>query len=170
MTGAGRGGWLAREIRHMVPPFLFFLLAFNLLALTAQLAKAPGGLMHYATAVISALICAKAVLIADAMPFFNRFPERPLIWNVVWKTLLYSLITSLLRLLEGGFEAWRADPHLGEGVEALAAQFTWARFTMIQLWLTALFLVYTAFRELAEVVGRERVWHLFFGPMEARRD
>lgn len=169
MTETGRGGWLARELRHMLPPFLFFLFAFNLLALTAHLSGAPGGLMHAATAFVSALICAKAVLIADAMPFFNRFPERPLIWNVVWKTLLYSLITTFLRLLEHGFEAWRADPHLGEGVAALEAQFTWAHFTMIQLWLAALFLVYTAFRELSEVVGRDRVRRIFFGPMEAGR-
>lgn len=153
----------------MVAPFVFFLAAFLLLALTARLAGAPGGLLTFAAAIVSALICAKAVLIADRLPFFNRFPDRPLMWNVVWKTLLYTLLTSLIRLIEHGFEDWRADPHMGAGAEALISQFSWTRFTMIQLWLAGLFLVYTAFRELADVVGRDRVRRIFFGPMEPRR-
>ena len=163
------GSWLAREIRHLMPPLLFFLVAFNLLALTAELSGARGGLLSYATASLSALVCGKAVLLADRLPFFNRFPDRPLIWNVVWKALLYTLITLAIRLVESSFDAWRTDPHLGTGAEEMIAHFTWAHFTMIQLWLALLFLVYSAFHELMEAVGFERTWRLFFGAPETRR-
>ena len=37
---------------------------------------------------MAALLVAKVVLITDALPFVNRFPEKPLIYNVVWKTAL----------------------------------------------------------------------------------
>lgn len=150
----------------MLPPVLFFLVAFNLLALTAQLSGARAGLITYATAVISALICGKAVLLAEHLPFFNRFPERPLAWNVVWKALLLSLVTTVIRLLEHGIEGWRADPRLGGGAEAVLAEFSWAHFTMIQLWLAGLFLVYTAFAELGAALGHGRLRRMFFGPME----
>ncbi len=161
-------GFIARELRHLWPPTLFFFVAFNLLALTAQLSGAPGGLLGYATASLTALVCGKAVLLADRLPFFNRFPERPLIWNVVWKALLCSALSSVIRLAEHGVEAWNADRHLGAGARALEASFTWSHFTMIQLWLAVLFLVYAAFGEIAGVLGRDRMQRMFFGPMEPR--
>lgn len=30
----------------------------------------------------------------------NRFPDKPLIYNVVWKTLIYLLLASLIHYLE----------------------------------------------------------------------
>ena len=38
---------------------------------------------------VAALILGKAVLVADMVPMINRFPNRPLIYNVAWKTLIY---------------------------------------------------------------------------------
>lgn len=170
MAGATRRrAWLAEEARRLVPPFLFFLVAFNLLALTAHLSGAPGGLLTYATAAVSALICAKAVLISDSLPVFRRAPDRPLIWNVIGKTLLYSAVSTAIRLIERGLDAFRHQPHLGAGLREEVAAFTWAHFTMTQLWLAALFLVFTAFHELAGVVGPDRVRRIFFGPPEIPR-
>jgi hypothetical protein len=34
---------------------------------------------------VAALILGKAVLIADMLPPINRFPNKPLIYNVAWK-------------------------------------------------------------------------------------
>jgi len=36
-----------------------------------------------ASATIAALVVAQVVLIADMLPFINRFPEKPLIYNTV---------------------------------------------------------------------------------------
>jgi hypothetical protein len=36
-----------------------------------------------AGATIAALLVAKVVLVADMLPFINRFPEKPLTYNVV---------------------------------------------------------------------------------------
>jgi hypothetical protein len=33
-------------------------------------------------------VIAKVVLVADHVKFVNRFPDRPLIYNVVWKTAI----------------------------------------------------------------------------------
>ena len=40
---------------------------------------------------LTALILGKAVQIADMVPMINRFPNKPLIYNVAWKTLIYWL-------------------------------------------------------------------------------
>ena len=38
-----------------------------------------------------------AVLIADMLPFINRFPHRPLIYNVAWKTVIYFVISAVIQ-------------------------------------------------------------------------
>lgn len=166
---AGMGGGLRRELRLLVPPVVFFLIAFNLLALTAALAR-PGenGVFTYAAASIAALICGKAVLIADYLPFFDRYPHRPLIWNVLWKSMLYVAITGAIRLAEQMIRGWLGNRHLGGGIEHAIAAFDWRSFVVVQLWLTVLFLIYTGFAELMLAVGRDKVARLFFGPVEAR--
>jgi hypothetical protein len=165
---AGNGNIVARELRHMLPPTLFFLVAFNLIGLSlAVLQPGPVGSLTFATATVAALICGKAVLIADKLPFFNRYPDRPLIWNVVWKALLYVAITGLFRLIDTMVHGWLDDRHVGAGVEHALAGFAWPRFLIIQLWLAALFLVYTLFSELVLTFGRERMMRLFFGPVES---
>jgi len=39
-------------------------------------------------ATVGALLIAKVVLITDKFPFINRFPGKPLIYNVAWKTAI----------------------------------------------------------------------------------
>lgn len=51
MTGMAQPrqpGPVAREIRRLIPPTLFFLVAFNLLALTGELAEAGFSWVHFA--------------------------------------------------------------------------------------------------------------------------
>ncbi len=40
---------------------------------------------------VAALVLGKSVVIADLLSCINRYPEKPLIWNVCWKTTIYSL-------------------------------------------------------------------------------
>lgn len=160
------GAFLVHEIRGLVPPMLFFLVAFNLLALTAQLSSS-GATFGYATACVSALICAKAVLIADNRLLPTRWPARPLIWNVAWKALFYALLSTAIGLLDHGVRGWLGDRHLGAGAEQVIAGFNWPHFVMIQVWLATLFLVYATFAEMIAAIGRERMRRLFFGPVEA---
>ena len=158
-------GLVAREIRRLVPPTLFFLVAFNLLALTAELAR-PGGVSSwftYASASVAALVCGKAVLLADDLPFLNRYPDRPLIWNVAWKAAIYMALTLLIRLGEHLLRgAWHRD---GLSAELAEAGFSWAHFALIQIWLGVLFLNYCALGELMRALGRGRIPRLFFGPV-----
>jgi hypothetical protein len=59
-----------------------------------------------AGATIGALLVAKVVLIADMLPAVNRFPEKPLIYNVVWKTLIYVVGALVVHYLEHLVPVW----------------------------------------------------------------
>ena len=60
------------------------------------------GLSPYSSASIAltALVLGKAVLLADMLPLISCFPNKPLIDNIAWKTVIYLLISVVLHYLE----------------------------------------------------------------------
>ncbi|GMG84422.1 hypothetical protein LNKW23_36380 [Paralimibaculum aggregatum] len=155
------------EFKHMLPPTIFFIICFNVIALTvALLAEGrEASLGAHAGATLAGMVCGKAVLVADRLPFFNRYPQYPLIWNALWKTLLYVAVTFAFRLLEKLLSAATGEYGFSAGVAEHVAHFEWSRFFAIQLWLLILFFLYTAFGELVGQVGRARIMQMFFGPV-----
>src|SRR5262245_43429045 len=102
------GAWLLKEFFEVLPPAIFFLIGFHLLAITRSLMLREYGL-HVAAAAgatVGALLVAKVVLIADAFPFVNRFPERPLMYNVLWKTGIYVSASVFVHYLEHLIPVW----------------------------------------------------------------
>jgi hypothetical protein len=93
---------IKHEALSVIPPMLFFFVAFGLLMLTKRLMLQQYGISFsdFGAVVVGALIVGKVVLIADHLPFVNRFPGRPLMYNVAWKTLIYVLAAFLVRLAE----------------------------------------------------------------------
>ena len=63
----------------MVPPTLYFFVTLHVVALIrALMIKSTGITLDTTTSVtVTALVLGKSVLIADMMPFINRFPEGP---------------------------------------------------------------------------------------------
>lgn len=158
---------LVREFYHILPPTLFFFISFNVIVLTVALISGGpvASLPSHATATVAALVCGKAVLIADSMPFFNRYPEKPLIWNTAWKAALYLAVTLTLRLAEKLLSAATGAYGFAAGLEHEVAAFEWPRFWAIQLWLAILFLAYAGFGEFVREIGRRRIIGMFFGPV-----
>ena len=67
---------LKHEFRLMLPPTIFFFIAFTLIAVTQRLILRQYGvpLTGFAVVAIGALLIGKVVLIADKLPFVNKFP------------------------------------------------------------------------------------------------
>src|SRR3981081_2967330 len=86
--------FVLKQLREVLPPTLFFAISFNLIALTTQLILADY-LVHFANFVLvtmSALIVGKAVLVANALPFFRRFDTAPIVQPVLFKTVIYCAV------------------------------------------------------------------------------
>ena len=156
------------EIEALIPPTLFFFVALHLVALLrVMMLKGTGiPLATSATVTLGALILGKAVLIADVLPFINRYPAKPLMYNIAWKTTIYVLIATLLHYLERLVDFWRETGSLIEGHRKLLAAIVWPHFWAIQILLLILLLMYCTTRELIRVIGKDRVRAMFFGPLE----
>ena len=156
-----------KEFLAMLPPTIFFFVILHILALVRALMIEATGFTPLSTAsiAVTALILGKAVLIADMLPFINRFPERPLFWNVVWKTVIYGLLSMLIHYLEHLVEFSRQAGGLVAGQEKLLAEIVWPHFWAIQIILWLLIVIYCATRELARLIGQKRMLRMFFGPL-----
>jgi hypothetical protein len=119
-----------------------------------------------ASITVAALILGKAVLIADLLPFINRYPGKPLVYSIAWKTAIYVLIAMLLHYLERLVDFWREAGGLIAGNEKLLAEIVWPHFWAIQIFLVVLILMYCTMREVIRAIGRDKVRQMFFGPLQ----
>jgi hypothetical protein len=158
------GHKLKHELQQLIPVTLFFFVAFQLLAFTETMMLEQYGIRVsvFLAAAVAALVVAKVVLIADHLPLINRFPEKPLIYNVVWKTVIYFAASLAVRYLEHLIDFWRHAANFAEANRHLFDQIVWPHFWAVQLWLLVLLLVYCALRELVRALGRDRIIRLFF--------
>src|SRR5208337_1349240 len=115
---------IKEEFLALVPPTLFFFIALQIIAIIRALMIKATGIAPLTTVsiAVAALVLGKAVLIADMLPVINRFPDRPLIYNVAWKSLIYVLVSILIHYLEHLVEFWRQTGGLIAGNEKLLAE------------------------------------------------
>ena len=155
---------LKEEFLKMVPPTLFFFIALHIVALVRSLFTQGQGLPPTSSLQIalSALILGKAVLLTDMMPAINRFPDKPLAYNVTWKTALYFVVASLIHYLERLYDAYKDAGSVAAANSKLLAEIVWPHFWGIQIVILVVILNYCAIRELGRALGEERIFRLFF--------
>jgi len=159
-------GKLKQEFLEVLPPTIYFFLALHIVAFVRILMTKGTEFAQISTTTIAvaALILGKAVLIADWLPVINRYPEKPLVFNVVWKTTIYQVIATAIHYLERLVEFSRAAGGLAAGNEKLLAEVVWPHFWAVEIIILMLVLAYCIVRELARVIGKDRMRRLFFGP------
>jgi hypothetical protein len=158
---------LKEEFFKILPPTIFFFVALHIVMFIRVLMLEGTGLSPYSSAsiAVAALVLGKAVLIADMLPLINRFPHKPLIYNIAWKTVLYWLISTVIHYLERLIDFWRQTGGFVAGNQKLLAEIIWPHFWAIQILLFVLIGIYCTMHELVRVIGREKVLRIFFGPM-----
>ena len=155
--------WLA-QVKHVLPPTMFFFVGFNLILWTKRLILEEHGVEFsgFLTATLAALLVGKAVLVTDKLPFMRRFEGAPLIQPILFKSAIYWLCVlscvwprcSSLFLFPA--ERWQTFPL------TVVEHFSWPRFLSIQVWLMVLFLVYVTIHEFNMLIGDGELYRLFF--------
>ena len=158
---------LKEEFFAVLPPTIFFFLALHLVTfIRVLMAKGshfePLSTMSIA---IASLILGKAVLIADMLPPINRYPDKPLAYNIAWKTAIYLLMATIIHYVERLIDFSRQAGGIVAGSEKQLAEMVWPHFWAVQIILFVLILVYCTARELGRVIGRKKMLRLFFGPV-----
>ena len=160
------GSVLLHEFREMLPPTVFFFVGFNLILFTKRLFLADHLIQFsgFFLATTSALVVGKTVLVADMMPFLRRFDNAPLALPILFKTVVYSLLVFVARLLEALIHYLVADGVVGGGgfLDELLGTFRWDHFIAVQMWVFVLFLIYVTTSEINDLLGDGELFKILF--------
>ena len=158
---------IKEEFFAILPPTIFFFVALHILTFIRVLIARGSHFEPLSTAsiAVASLILGKAVLIADMLPPINRYPSKPLAYNIAWKTAIYMVMATLIHYLERLIEFSRQAGGIVAGNERLLAEIVWPHFWAEEIILFLLILVYCTARELVRVIGKEKMLRLFFGPL-----
>src|SRR5262249_36760161 len=125
--------WLA-QVRHVLPPTIFFFLGFNLVLWTQSIVLQQHGieLARFGTATVAALLVGKAVLVTDNLPFMRRFDGAPLIQPVLFKTSIYWVCVLVVRFAEGFLVHLRGGGEVAGFLPLMIDRFSWEQFLLTQ--------------------------------------
>jgi hypothetical protein len=155
--------WWLTQVKHVLPPTIFFFFGFNLILFTRWMTLEEHGIPfnNFFAATLLALVVGKAVLVVDNLPVMHRFDGAPLIQPILFKTTIYWVFVFVIRIVEGLFHFLREGGAIGDFSSFLVEQFSWPHFLSIQIWLMVLFLVYVTGHELNTLFGDGELRRLF---------
>jgi hypothetical protein len=163
--GRRAGGWFLHELYEILPPTIFFIIGFNLVALTTNLilAEYSVAFANFMLATTAALVVGKAVLVANTLPFLGHYDRAPLIQPILFKTAVYWAIVFVARLLEHFVRFCLVEHNpIGDFLPHMIATFSWDRFAAIQIWILVLFLIYVTGSELNHLFGDGELRRILF--------
>ena len=161
---------IKEEFVEMIPPTVYFFVILHIVAFIRVLMTKNTGL-PLATSMsitVAALVLGKSVVIAELLPLINRYPEKPLIWNVCWKTTIYFFVALVIHYLEHLYDFWKEAPGFVAANQQLFGAIVWPHFWAIQILLALLIVMYCVIRELVRVIGADKMKAIFFGPLPAK--
>jgi hypothetical protein len=162
---------IAKEIQEALPATIFFIILFHLIGFSKAVVLDDYSFtaLRSVGATLGALIVAKSVLIVQALPVARLFSSRR-ISNILWRTLLYSVVAILFRFVE------ELIPHVSKHGEILLAitatlgEISWPLFAVLALWLICGLFLYTIASELVQVGGPDKIKEALFSRTESRSE
>ena len=152
------------EFKRFVAIFVYLWVVFGLLSIHKSLVLSQLHLDYeeHAFAIINAFVFAKVLLVGEELHLGRRFQNRPLIYPVLYKCLVFSVVLIFFHAIEsiavgmwhGNTLAASIPPLLGWNPKGLLA----VGFSCF-----VLLIPFFGFREMARVLGRREMRNLLFG-------
>jgi hypothetical protein len=158
--------FLKHEFFEMLPPTIFFLVVFHILAFIRTLmAKQYGITLTSSTAAtIGALIVGKSILIVDSLPLYEWFSQKRLIYNIAWRIFLYLIIVVFFQFIEELIPLISKYGTLSTAREHLIEEIKWPRFWATHIILIIFITFYNLATAVIGAIGRNKFLEIFFSP------
>jgi len=158
--------FIKHEFLELLPPTIFFLIVFHIIALTRALMAEQYGISvaSSAAATIGALIVGKSILIVNAVPFVNWFSSKRLIYNLAWRTFLYVILVLLFQFLEELIPLISKYGEVSTASEHLIEEIKWNKFWATHVLIILFLIIFNTAAVVAENIGRKEFLEIFLGP------
>jgi multisubunit Na+/H+ antiporter MnhC subunit len=163
------GERVRHELREIGLLTLFFLVCFGIFLILKKLFLEQYRVSIYVfhSAVIGALVVAKAVVLLENTSFGNRFQHGSLIAHAIWRSLVYTAVVFVVTLAEHLVEAYLDKGDLDTAVSELWASKDFDHFLAMNLCVALSFLLYNTFAEMDRRLGRGSIRRLLFSTQAA---
>ncbi|HEY9035714.1 MAG TPA: hypothetical protein VIM96_03285 [Pseudomonadales bacterium] len=157
--------FIKKELIEMLPPTIFFFLVFHIILFVHSLISKEYGIVMTSSisAGIGALIIGKSILIADALPLFRWFSQRRLIYNVLWRVVLYMTIFMLFEILEKMIPLISKEVTVEMAGKHFLGQIQHAKFLATFIIITAFLFIYSVATAIIQEVGEAEIVAILLG-------
>jgi hypothetical protein len=115
----------------------------------------------YGTALVSALVLSKIILLGEYLQLGKRLEHKPLIYSTIYKSFLFTFLVAVFHVLEGAVKGLLHGETIlsvfaalrGQGLTEVLGR------SLVMFWA---FLPFFAMRETARISGEGRLTDLFF--------
>jgi hypothetical protein len=155
----------SEEFRRFLVIFLYLWVVFGLLSIHKSIVLSQHHLdtEEHAFAIINAFVFAKVLLVGEQLKLGNRFGHRPLIYSILYKCLVFTVVLIVFHIVESvAVGIWHGEtiaeslpPFLGWNPRGLLA---------VGVMCFVLLLPFFGFREVARVIGRAELSALILKP------
>jgi GYF domain 2 len=151
------------SIKSFMQMFLYLWLVFGLLAIHQSiiLSQYKIDYQSHGLAVVNALVFAKVMLIAEDLRLGDRFNEKPLIYPILFKSLLFAIALMCFHIAEHVLVGMWHGQKIGESVSEIGAD-KLRGIVSASVIATVALIPFFALREISRVFGRGQVWSVFF--------
>lgn len=159
---------LLKEVRKALPTTICFMFLFHLIGISKAvlLDEYSFTALRSVGATMGALIVAKAVLVVEVLPIARLFSIRR-IFNILWRTFLYSVVALLFRFVEELIPHVLKHGEMLSAIRAMIGEVSWALFAVMALWLIFGLFLYTLASDLVRLVGPDKVKRAVFNRLDS---
>lgn len=156
---------LKEEVVSAIPAIIFFVISLNLINFTESLMFRPEHIQDYSflTVTLFALVLGKFLILVNNFSFINAFPDKPLIYNIIWKMSIYTPLVFLFRIVERFVDMGFKDKSLYLSFLSIGDMLMSPVFWSVQLWVLMLFFIYVVSDEFVRVLGGEKIKDMIWG-------
>jgi hypothetical protein len=146
---------------------LFFLFSLHE---SIVLAKYQIGYSFFGIPIVNALVLAKVMLIAEDLHLGERFKERPLIYPIAYKSIVFTIVFVCFHIVEESIIAVLKGKPLSESISSIGGGRLLGILAVAAIMTVAL-CPFFAFREIGRAMGERELRSLLFtqGPQAATR-
>ena len=151
------------SIKTFVQMFLYLWLVFGLLAIHQSIILSQYQIDYrsHGLAFLNALVFAKVMLVAEDLRLGDRFNDKPLIYPVLFKSLLFAIALICFHIVEhiliGMWHGHSIAETLSEiGANKLRGILSYSVIATVAL------IPFFILREISRTIGSNRFWSLFF--------
>jgi hypothetical protein len=152
------------EFKKFIPIFLYLWVVFALLSIHETIIRAQHGLDYEAhtLAAINAFVFAKVLLVGEHFRLGTRFKHKPLIYPVLYKCLMFSVLLTGFHIVEKVLVGVVGGETISESFSDLGGRTLVSIVSMSTLAFVML-IPFFAFRELGRLIGEKELRSLFLG-------